>query len=85
MAGNRASDFGVEPTASGRRLLPSPFQMMGLETNLAFVAMPGDARWIDESSEKPTPSLNKSGQDPQCSYNDAGKQREHRTKARKIH
>jgi hypothetical protein len=51
--------------------------MMGLKANIDFVVMPGDAWWIDERPEKPAPGLNKSGQDPQCSYNDAGKQREH--------
>ena len=65
--------------------MTGPFQMMGLKANIDFGAMPGDARWIDERAEKPAPSLNKSGQGPQCSYNDAGKQREHRTKTRKIH
>jgi hypothetical protein len=59
--------------------------MMGLKANVDFVAMLGDAWWIDERAKKPTPGLNKSGQEPQCSYNDARKQREHRTKARKIH
>jgi hypothetical protein len=59
--------------------------MMRLETNSVLVAMLVDARWIDEGPEKPTQSLKKSGQDPQYSHNDAREQREHRTKARKIH
>jgi hypothetical protein len=53
-----------EPMSKSQQLLTGSFQMMWMETVGDILATLGDARREYESSEEPTPRLNKFGQDP---------------------